>query len=181
MNREEMVSLYEDYFKERKQSKTSLKEKDALVIAGMVAGTKSKTILDYGCGHGLQYKRDKMHKIMRVDINDVFLYDIGNPECNVLPQHNVDGVVCTDVLEHIPQEHLDEALTNIFTLAEKFIYLSVHCGLAKKILSNGENAHCTIKHPREWEKIFKEYNKKELPIYVKFSIPTNPEMNPLKL
>jgi hypothetical protein len=181
MNREEMVSLYEDYYGKRKKNKTTINDSDALIIAGMACGTKSKSILDYGCGHGLQYKRDGLHKKMRIDLRNVFLYDIGNPRHNVLIDHNVDGVICTDVLEHIPEEFLDEALTNIFTKADKFVYLTIHCGLAKKVLSNGQNAHCTIKHPREWKRLIKEYNTKELPVYVKFNIPTNPAMNPLNI
>jgi hypothetical protein len=181
MDREEYINVYKNYYDARKKNKTSLNLEDCLVISGMVCATDSKTILDFGCGHGLQYKRDKMHQKMRIALEDIVLYDIANPRHNVLPDHNVDGVISTDVMEHIPEEFLPEALTAIFTKADKFVYLTVHCGLATKILSNGENAHCTIKHPREWNALFKKYNTKNLPLYVRYRIPTKPEMNPLNL
>jgi hypothetical protein len=66
-----------------------------------------------------------------------------------LPEGNFDGVYSTDVLEHIPEEELDRVLTEIFSKADKFVYLGICTVPSQHILSNGENAHDTVQ-PFDW-------------------------------
>ena len=76
-----------------------------------------------------------------------------------------DGVICTDVLEHVPLESkisLDYVLEDIFNYASKFIFISLSTRKAKKVLPNGKNTHVSIFPPEWWkEKINFFRNKKK--------------------
>lgn len=115
-------------------------------IAALVSRTGSRTLLDYGCGKGLQYTQDNLHKhwgIMPI------LYDPGVPGLSEKPVGPFDGVICTDVMEHISEQDVDLVFWDIFGLARKFAFLSICCRPAKKVLPDGRNCHLTVK-PREW-------------------------------
>ena len=58
-------------------------------------------------------------------------------------------MVCTDVLEHCPEEDLGWILGEIFGFARRAVYLCIAAYPAKKHLPSGENAHITIK-PLAW-------------------------------
>ena len=80
-------------------------------IVDLVKDTKSETLLDYGCGKGLQYTKWKHHKELGVMPT---LYDPAVPEHDQLPDGTFHGVYSTDVMEHIPKEQLPETFENIF-------------------------------------------------------------------
>lgn len=60
-----------------------------------------------------------------------------------------DLVVCTDVLEHVEPEYLDNVLNDIHRLMQKVGYFTVHTEAAMKHLSDGRNAHL-IQKPYSW-------------------------------
>jgi hypothetical protein len=60
-------------------------------------------------------------------------------------------VICTDVLEHCPEEDIPWILDELFAYARKFVYANVACFPARKRLPSGGNAHCTIKPVKWWE------------------------------
>jgi hypothetical protein len=64
---------------------------------------------------------------------------------SALPEGRFDGVVCTDVLEHCPEEDLPWIVGELFGYARLFVFANVACYPAAKKLPNGENAHCTIR------------------------------------
>lgn len=126
-------------------------------VGHLIRGTGSHTLLDYGCGKARLYGAPAkafggapgttLQEHWGLDA--VTLYDPAYPTHNDLPAGSFDGVICTDVLEHVPQEDVPWVLDEIFGYAKKFVYLNVACYPAKKILPNGENAHCTIQ-PQDW-------------------------------
>lgn len=150
---------------------TSTGEEEARQVKQLVTETNSKTILDYGSGKGLQYSRDRMHEKMGIEFDDITCYDIGVKEFRNLPDKMFDGVICIDVLEHIPETYLENNIKTIFLKAEKFVFLVVHCGLARKILSNGENAHCTIYPPEWWQDKIDACNTTGIKTVVNFRVP----------
>jgi hypothetical protein len=136
----------------------------------MVHQYKAKSLLDYGCGKGDQYHVAKLH-MKHFDGVMPELYDIGVEKYNKIPSGKFDGVICTDVMEHVPEDKIDEVLKQIYSKAKKFVFFGICDQLAVKLLPNGENAHCTVK-PMEWwrEKIqqhatvptnIKTYGKKD--------------------
>jgi hypothetical protein len=116
-------------------------------IADMVRQHDAKTLLDYGSGKGHQYLvlrvQDSWGGILPV------CYDPGIPGMDILPNGKFDGVICTDVLEHIPEPEIDWNLWRLFSYAKGFLLLTVCCRPAKKLLPNGENCHITVQ-PMEW-------------------------------
>lgn len=132
--------------------------KEAVNIKRLIDQTGALTILDYGSGKGTQYdpapvvlkgegKWDSLIDYWGVD--EVTCFDPAFPPYSTLPSGTFDGVVCTDVLEHCPEEDIEWIMHEIFSFAERFVYLAVACFPAQKCLPNGENAHCTIR-PVEW-------------------------------
>jgi FkbM family methyltransferase len=128
-------------------------------VKRLIESTGSKTILDYGAGKGMQYRPQKIaidgrHVADGVaeywDVDEVRCYDPGYAPHSALPEGRFDGVVCTDVLEHCPEEDLAWILDEIFGYAQNFVYLNVACYPARKTLPNGENAHITVRPPQWW-------------------------------
>ncbi len=127
---------------------------------GMLAKrTKAQTLLDYGCGKG------KLYQVASITagnaeypsikafwgVKEITLYDPAYPPYTELPQGKFDGVICTDVLEHCPEEDLPWILAELFSYARHFVFANIACYAAKRILPNGENAHCTIQPPAWWK------------------------------
>lgn len=79
------------------------------------------------------------------------LYDPGVPEFSEKPHKTFDGVICCDVLEHIPEEDVQSVLYDIFRYANKFVMLQIFLGPSKKILPDGRNAHLTQQTPLWWK------------------------------
>lgn len=127
-------------------------------IEQLTRGAEARTLLDYGCGKGRLYgaKPESFGGAPGTSLqqhwhlDSVRLYDPAYPPHQGLPDGVFDGVICTDVLEHVPEEDVDWVLREILSFATKFVYLNIACYPAKKILPNGENAHCTIREQEWW-------------------------------
>ena len=125
-------------------------------ITGLIQDTKTKTVLDYGCGKATQYTERQLHLPWAIGMPA--LYDPAVPEFEKLPEQNFDGIYSTDVMEHIPEEVIPSVFDWIFSHAEKFVFLGISTELAIAILPNGENAHCTIKSIEWWADMVNKHN-----------------------
>ncbi len=141
--------------------------KYAQPIAELIKLTGAKSILDYGAGKGFGYEKSieidgiKYPNIQTYwNIDDITRYEPALENHNQLPEKKFDGVVCTDVLEHIPIEDVIWVIEELFFYAKKFIFVNIACYPALAQLPNGENAHCTIKHPQWWAGIFHSFSHK---------------------
>ena len=127
-------------------------------IRGMILEHSAHALLDYGSGKGLQYTQLELSIPGEGDFPNIpaywgvpppRCYDPAYPPFSDPPVEMYDGVLCTDVLEHCPEEDLDWIVAELFSLARKFVFASISCVAAKKTLPNGENAHCTVQS-RDW-------------------------------
>jgi hypothetical protein len=129
-------------------------------IKRLIESTGALRILDYGSGKGRQYDTapftsetgqawDTVMDYWGVD--EVLCFDPGYAPFSKLPEGRFDGVICTDVLEHCPEEDLGWIVGEIFGYAERFVFATIACYPAKKRLPNGENAHCTIRPAQWWQ------------------------------
>jgi hypothetical protein len=117
-------------------------------IAKMVNASGACTLLDYGCGAGLQYTEKHWHQAWGIMPT---LYDPAVKEFSSKPVGEFDGVICTDVLEHVPINELTGVITDLVMFSRRWCFVSVCCRPAKanKTLPSGGNAHVTIR-PMEW-------------------------------
>ena len=129
------------------------------MIGAAVENLKLRTRLDYGCGKATAYEKAlltlpdgrKLRGLKDIwGVDSITLYDPGYAPYRKVPMGKFDGVVCTDVLEHCPEEDIDWIVGELFGYADKFVFCTVACYPAKKKLPSGENAHITIKKPGWW-------------------------------
>lgn len=111
------------------------------IVARLIDTVPARTVLDYGCGKGTlgEALRDKMR---------IAEYDPAIPQKSAPPE-KADLVVCTDVLEHIEPDNLDDVLDDLERLTERAAFLNVATVPAKKTLPDGRNAHLIIE-PYAW-------------------------------
>lgn len=114
-------------------------------------------MLDFGCGKGHQYSKEKINK-RSWRIPQPFMYDIGVKAFRQpIPPKSFDCVICTDVMEHIDEPDIDGILTTIFGAIDPnpklktFIFFSIACRPARKTFDDGRNVHLTIKPPEWWQ------------------------------
>lgn len=76
------------------------------LLQSVVQKYACKTMLDYGCGKGLQYT-DKNNFANLIGIEQYTLYDPAYEKYAVLPDRQWDLVVCLDVLPFVPESDID--------------------------------------------------------------------------
>lgn len=119
----------------------------AETVEALAEAMGAESLLDYGCG------KETLKDALSIDIKG---YDPCIPGLDAEPEP-VDFVVCTDVLEHIEPELLDNVLEHIASLAKKGVFLVVHTGPAVKVLADGRNAHLIQEGLEWWRKRFDKY------------------------
>lgn len=117
-------------------------------IARIVHKTASRTLLDYGCGGGRQYTVDAIQMTWGIMPT---LYDPGVARFAARPAGTFDGVICCDVLEHVPEPDVPATIADVFGFARRFVFLAVCCREASKLLLDGRNAHLTVRPAGWWE------------------------------
>lgn len=113
--------------------------KQAGIVKQLMDGFKTVDVLDYGCGK--QTLADALGCAIRG-------YDPAIPGLDTDPEP-ADIVVCTDVLEHIEEECLDEVLMHINDLTKKVGLLIINTAPSFKYLPDGRNFHICL-HPPKW-------------------------------
>lgn len=116
-------------------------------ITELVMASGAKTLLDYGCGAGDQYLVECYHVFW--DIMPT-MYDPAVPGFSKRPRGQFDGVICTDVLEHVPEDELDGVIADLAGYSRVWCFMSVCCRKSHKSLPDGRNCHVTIKEPFWW-------------------------------
>lgn len=137
-------------------------------IVKLVEQTKPRRMLDYGCGKGIQYHELKVHQEWGGILP--YLYDPGVMRFSRRPSGAFDGVICTDVMEHIAEADVHEILTDIFSyLPERrdggvsFAFFWIACRPARrKTLPDGRNVHLTVMPPEWWEEKIRLFQRDKL-------------------
>jgi hypothetical protein len=133
-------------------------------VKRLIGLTGAQSILDYGSGKGRQYdirnfKADDGRVYESIqdywEVDYIQCYDPSYEPFSKMPSGGFDGVICTDVLEHCPEDDMPWIIDEIFGFAERFVFANVACYPADKRLPTGENAHCTIKPLAWWEDLIR--------------------------
>lgn len=113
-----------------------------------------ESVLDYGCGkHSL---RDALEEERPASAAKLREYDPCVPGYDGTPQP-AELVICTDVLEHIEPDCLDDVLDDLRRCTLKRCMLIIATVRAKKTLADGRNAHLIVRPvpwwlPRLWSR-----------------------------
>lgn len=112
-------------------------------IAQLCAANGFKTLLDYGSGKGT------LNPLLPgIDVTEFDIAIPGKDDRALLVPHDI--VVCTDVLEHIEPEFLQDVFNDLRACTRSVLFVAVHCGPAVKVLADGRNAHLIQRPPRWW-------------------------------
>jgi hypothetical protein len=114
-------------------------------IIEILKNNNLKSICDYGAGK-MNLKK-AMHENGYKNF-EYFPYDPVFPEYGKPSMSEL--VCCIDVMEHIEEEFIENVLNEIRDITINLAYFSIATTPAKKILSDGRNAHITLKPERWW-------------------------------
>ena len=109
-------------------------------ILALCEKLKTRDVLDYGCGkctlaNTLPFPIKKYDPAIRAFHED--------PE-------PADIVACTDVMEHIEPDMLDNVLSHMASKTKKLVFMIICTREAKKQLEDGRNAHLIVKDSKFW-------------------------------
>lgn len=146
---ENLINFYTDIHASEEYGNTSIKRYPYIVP--LVKILKPKNIIDFGCG------QSELHRIVeKLTGIHVSRYDPAINELSLLEQNHFDFLINIDVLEHIPEDGLDEVISNIRKLANQ-CFIIIDMRLAKQILPDGQNAHVTVMPAEWWEQKLKNH------------------------
>jgi hypothetical protein len=141
-------------------------------IGTLIRQVNARTLLDFGCGRGDAYRSPhKIHHQWGIPRQFVTLYDPAFYRMDTIPTGSFDIVVCSDVLEHIPEDEVDEFIARLFSHAKKAVWASVCCRPAKKFFPDTEvNLHVTQK-PYDW---WREAFDRAAPVGIRWTLVETP-------
>ncbi|MDY6893897.1 MAG: 6-hydroxymethylpterin diphosphokinase MptE-like protein [Thermotogota bacterium] len=115
------------------------------VLAGqLIKRFGDLTLLDYGCG-----KKTFLDTFPPLKGLSMSFYDPAIKEHNKRPEPS-DIVVCTDVLEHVEPECIENVLDDLKNLTKKVCFCAVSTRKANKFYSDGKNAHLIVEDFEWW-------------------------------
>lgn len=115
-------------------------------VSALINEHKPKSILDYGCGKGVLGKqiKDQYPEIQ------VRLYDPGIKEYSKY-RSPAQMIVCTDVLEHVEPEFIDNVLDRLLFMTRQLAFFVIHTADCGFRLPDGRPAHLIQKGQEWWE------------------------------
>jgi SAM-dependent methyltransferase len=188
-----------DYFKAEDDRYSWLYEKGPYSKPNLSMGRLSKfadwakittdlakqNIVDLGCGpatlsHMLPYKhytgvdvssfQTKKNQDHEVRTNVTYVH----ASIDKLPFKDMefDLAICTDVMEHVPENQVDRVFKEMFRVASA-VMLTIDCAKARLSDRNGKNLHCTVQPLKWWkDKVsklsiirYEDYQNKKVTFY----------------
>lgn len=146
-------------------------EKLVQTFLNMAQWEKGQSLIDCGAGTGRAAKRlaDAGFNVLMLDITrmatdpEIKLPFVSVCLWEVPFEQRFDWVYCTDVLEHIPTEHVDKVLDNLAAMTGYGAFLQIALfadGFGRRI---NDTLHLTVKPMTWWEeKIRKRWDVKNL-------------------
>lgn len=119
-------------------------------IARLLNRYNPVTGLDYGCGKGTVAQH-----FTSVDWAE---YDPGIEAKSQKPSGRFDIVVCTDVMEHVEEEHVPGVVAELGKHTKTVLFVDIACYLTGKTFASGPYAgkdlHITVWDPEDWIRMF---------------------------
>ena len=106
-------------------------------------------ILDYGCGScTLAHALGPAYTVHN--------YDPALPEHSDPPEP-CDVVTCTDVLEHIEPDLMDNVIADIRRLTKDKAFIAIALAKSSRTLDDGRNAHLSLHTVEEWRTMLEKH------------------------
>jgi len=116
----------------------------SVLVGQVVKRCGEASVLDYGCG------RRSLELVLPPIVGaTVHNYDPCIDGLDSTPEP-ADVVVCTDVLEHVEPECLENVLDDLRRVTKQVLFLSISTRLAQKSYSDGQNAHKIVEDHDWW-------------------------------
>lgn len=115
----------------------------AYVLPPLLA-LRPTSLIDFGCGRSAL----AVELGAKVGIPQVARFDPAIAEIGERPPQISDVLVTVDVLEHVPEEELDDVIADCKNLARQQLFV-IDMRPAKTLLSDGRNAHVS-QHDAAW-------------------------------
>jgi SAM-dependent methyltransferase len=137
-------------------------------------GRPAFRVLDFGCGKAKHLYEPHLegktfHQYFKGACQEYYLYDPGFRKYQTAPVDTAqfDAVICADVMEHIPDEAVDETLARIRKWADPnaTCFFSISGMAAKKCFVDGENLHCNVQPIEYWVAKLKQLNRRFIMAY----------------
>lgn len=144
MNKEFLAKEYKAMHDKKNFSGSSL-EPYLPEIKQLIKEYGCQSLLDYGCGKARYHKQPL--------VTNTTLYDPYFEPYSKLPTGTFDMVICTDVLEHVPEKEVPNIVADLINYTDKVLFLAISTKPAKKKFSNGENVHLTVWPPKKWDRL----------------------------
>ena len=141
-----VVDLYREMHRNPEMFKGLSLRPHLNAITRLILNNKSKSVLDYGCGKAELYTALALRQRWGIPIA---LYDPAVPAFDKKPTGMFDGVICTDVLEHVPEGEVGMTIDDILGYANQWVYLAVCVRPSRKTFPDGRNVHLTVR-PDDW-------------------------------
>jgi len=132
---------------------------------------KSVTILDYGCGLATHWHSQvwinntkSILNVLGEKVQGFYRYDPAYDIYSKKPTNKFDFVVCSDVLEHVPDDYLEEFFFDInnFVKSDGIIFYSISTKPSRNSFIDGTNMHINIKSIEDWFGVLKSYSKSKV-------------------
>lgn len=118
--------------------------------------------IDYGCGPAYSYmpvKGRQMYELAKQTQSHFILYDPCHERFANFPNvESVPGIMCVDVIEHIPETDVYATLDYLFSVCSQWMYLFISTKRSARPFEDmSDNTHCTLKTRNEWIDIVNRY------------------------
>lgn len=143
MNKEYIASEYRRLHAAKKFSGGCL-GKYIPEIKELIQQHDCRSVLDYGCGKASAHHKNKL-------TDNVTLFDPYYEPYSKEPEGFFDIVICTDVMEHIPEDEVGKLLAKLINMTNKVLFFAICTKPAKKKFSDGSNVHLTIRSEEWWD------------------------------
>jgi cyclopropane fatty-acyl-phospholipid synthase-like methyltransferase len=127
----------------------------------------SEKVIDLGCGLGSLSNHFKNYT--GVDISNWVIsrnrdvrvngeyYHESLSDLSFFHDQEYDSVICSDVMEHIPENKVIEVLNSISLLTSRKFYFEINILPSSYVDSNGDNLHLTLWSTDKWIEELKKY------------------------
>jgi hypothetical protein len=118
-----------------------------------------KTMLDYGCGKGVQYTEHRIQDKLGLDLNNIYQFDPAWGPASKEPDWNkqFDCSICLDVLHFVTEEELQMIKARLEKSTSKVCIVGIQVG-SPKPLSLVLKPYVLIKTAEWWQEQFANWN-----------------------